>query len=181
MIKQRREQGRNQRKEMRLKHDEKQGGTITVGTAAKLLKITETRVRQLAELGYIQRAGRGQYNLVNVVHGYIDFLKDEERRASKTASFARMQDARTAKIEMELAAKRRELVPLEEVHFFLETTFGRLKSRLLGVPARVSRDMATRSAVEKEIHAALNETAAKLAEAGRASSAPLPAEDETEE
>lgn len=166
-----------------MKTDEKQGGTITVGTAAKLLKITETRVRQLAEIGYIQRVGRGQYSLVGVVHGYIDFLKDEERRASKTASFARMQDARTAKLEMELAAKRRELIPLEEAIFFFEETFGRLKSRLLGVPARVSRDMATRKAVEAEIHVALNETAAKLAEVGRSPSAAIsiPDDPETEE
>lgn len=134
-------------------------GTISIGTAAKLLKVSDERIRQLVKLGYIKRVGRGAFNLVNVVHGYIDFLKEEERRSSKSATASRMQDAKTAEIEMRIAEKRRQLIPVEDHHAALDIVVGKVRAEFSGLPARVTRDMGLRRQLEAETNASLNRIA----------------------
>ena len=60
-------------------------GTITIDVAAKLLTVTPEWVRQLTKDGWIAKTNRGRYRVVDVVQGYIRFLKDEARRVTKTA------------------------------------------------------------------------------------------------
>jgi hypothetical protein len=142
--------------------DEQQAGFITVGVAARLLMISEVRVRRLVDLGHIKRAKKGQYQLVDVVQGYIRFLKDEERRTSKTATASRMQDAKTAEIELRLAEKRRELIPVEDASAVIDIIVGKVRSEFSGLPARVTRDMDLRRRLEDETNASLNRLAAAV-------------------
>ena len=67
-------------------------GTITIDVAAKLLMVTPEWVRRLTKDGWIAKTDRGRYRVVDVVQGYIRFLKDEARRATKTAAHNRLQD-----------------------------------------------------------------------------------------
>ena len=137
-------------------------GTISVGTAAQLLMVSEERVRQLVKLGYVPRVAKGQFPLVGVVQGYIKFLKDEERRSSKTATASRMQDAKAAKIEMELAEKRRELIPVEDHRIVVDIIAGKVRDEFAGLPARFTRDMKLRRELETEVNASLNRVAGVL-------------------
>ena len=66
-------------------NDELPAGVITTAQAAKLLMVSEAWLGRLAKEGYIQKLDRGRWNLVSVVQGHIRFLKDEERRNSKSA------------------------------------------------------------------------------------------------
>src|SRR5262245_2013878 len=91
-----------------------QGGLIPRGQLALLLMITGERVRQLQKLGAIPPSVKGNIPLVGAVQGYITWLKDEERRTSKSASASRVQDARAHEIEMRTAEKKRELIPVTE-------------------------------------------------------------------
>ena len=50
--------------------------------------------------------------MVDVVQGYIRFLKDEARRATKTASDNRLQEIRVRKEDLAVAQTERERVPL---------------------------------------------------------------------
>ena len=52
--------------------------------------------------------------MVDVVQGYIRFLKDEARRATKTASHNRLQEIRARKEDLAVAQTERERVPLVE-------------------------------------------------------------------
>jgi predicted transcriptional regulator of viral defense system len=61
-------------------------GTISADVAAKLLMVTPEWIRRLSKDGWIAKTERGRYRVVDVVQGYIRFLKDEARRSSKTAS-----------------------------------------------------------------------------------------------
>ena len=55
----------------------KQSGLIPIGQAARLLMISEERIRQLQKQGYIPRADkRGVVQLVGAVQGYLRYLKD---------------------------------------------------------------------------------------------------------
>ena len=65
-------------------------GLIAIGQAARLLMISDERVRQLQKQGYIPRAPkRGVVPLVGAVQGYLRYLKDEERQSSKSAAASR--------------------------------------------------------------------------------------------
>ena len=58
-------------------------GLIPIGQAARLLMISEERIRQLVKQGFIPRPEkRGFVQLVGAVQGYLRYLKDDERRSA---------------------------------------------------------------------------------------------------
>jgi len=132
---------------------------IAVATAARLLMVSDERLRQLVKLGYVKRSVKGQYDLVDVVQGYIKSLKDEEKRGTKTATDTRMKDAKTAEIEMRIAEKRRQLIPVEDHHAAIDIVVGKVRAEFSGLPARVTRDMGLRRQLEAETNASLNRIA----------------------
>lgn len=72
----------------------RQVDTITDEQASALLMISQQRVRQLVRDGYIPRTARDTYPLVGVVQGYLRFLRDDERRSSRSARATNLNDAR---------------------------------------------------------------------------------------
>ncbi|SOC47716.1 hypothetical protein SAMN05892877_13242 [Rhizobium subbaraonis] len=139
--------------------EEQQAGTIPLAMAARLLMISEERVRQLVKMEYIPKVRKGMYPLVGVVQGYIRFLKDEERRSSKSATASRMQEAKATEIDMRIAEKRRELIPIDEAHAVIDTLVGKVRSEISAVPKRVTRDLAVRKKIESEVNGSLNRIA----------------------
>lgn len=131
-------------------------GMVPAAQAAKLIMVTPQWLRQLSAQGYIPVADKGHYPLVAVVQGYVKFLKDDERRTSKSASVSRMQEAKTAEIEMRLAEKRRELMPIEDAQAAIDVIIGKVRDEFSGLPARVTRDMTLRRSLEAETNASLN-------------------------
>ena len=139
-----------------------EGGFISVGMASRLLMVSEERVRQLVKLGYVPRVAKGKFPLVGVVQGYIKFLKDEERRSSKTATASRMQDAKAAKIEIEIAEKKRELIPVEDHRLVIDIITAKVRDEISGLPARFTREMELRRKLETEVNASLNRIAGAI-------------------
>lgn len=137
-------------------------GTITTTQAAKLLGVSEAWIGKLHKMEYVPKAGRGKWNLVAVVQGYIRFLKDEDRRSSKSASASRMQDVKTARLEMQMQQERRELVPLEDTRLVLDTAAGLLKSSIMAVPAKYTRDIKERRRLEGLLAEALGQIASGI-------------------
>ena len=146
-------------------------GIITTTQAAKLLGVTEAWIGKLHKMEYIPKAGRGRWHLVAVVQGYIKFLKDEDRRSSKSASASRLTDLKAERFEMEMQAERRELVSREDAMLVLDTAATLMQSQMMAVPAKFTRDMPTRRKLEALQAAALgriadgmDEKAARLAD-----------------
>jgi predicted transcriptional regulator of viral defense system len=136
-----------------------EAGTIGTEQTAKLLDITAEWLRRLTVQGYIPKAKRGRYNLVEAVQGYIRFLRDEGKRTSKSAQLTRMQDAKAEEIMMRVAEKRRELIPVEDAQAALDIAMAKLREELAGLPARMTRDMDLRRRLEAETNASLNRIA----------------------
>ena len=132
------------------------GGLITTAQAAQLILMTPERVRQLSREGWFPKAERGKFHLVAVVQGYIRFLKDAERRASKSAVATRMQDIKTQKAELELAAAQKDLLPREDLLAAVDVMSAAVKNEMLGLPARITRDPQERAALDDEVRHALN-------------------------
>ena len=82
------------------------------------------------------------------VQGYIKFLKDEERRWSKSEVASRVQEARASEIEQRTARDGKTLIHRDELFAVVDEILGGLKSDLYGLPARVTRDMEQRRQIE---------------------------------
>ncbi len=134
-------------------------GIISTGQAAKLLMVSEAWIGKLHKMEYVPKAGRGRWNLVSVVQGYIRFLKDEDRRSSKSASASRMTDVKIARLEMDMAKERHELVPMDDARLVLDTAASLMQSSLMAVPAKFTRDIAERRRLEALIAEAMSSVA----------------------
>jgi phage terminase Nu1 subunit (DNA packaging protein) len=148
--------------------DHDAAGTISVEVAAKLLMVTPEWIRRLSKDGWIPKVERGRYRVVDVVQGYIRFLKDEARRTTKTASLSRLQDIRTRKEELAVAQAERELVPLAEAMTLVDEVAGTVVSRVNAIPARFTRDIEQRALLQREVDDALAEVADRIEKLGSA-------------
>lgn len=137
-------------------------GTITVEVAARLLMVTPEWIRRLSKDGWIPKVERGRYRVVDVVQGYIRFLKDEARRSSRTASLSRLQDIRTRKEELAVAQAERELVPLTEAMTLVDEVAGAVVARVNAIPARFTRNIEQRALLQREVDDTLTEVADRI-------------------
>lgn len=131
--------------------------------AAELLDITPHRLRQLIDSGHIEKAGRNGVRLQAAVQGYLKFLRDDQRRSSKSASASRMQDAKTREIDLRIAEREGRLIDLAEHNDILAEVIGMVRTAFAGVPAAATDDPEVRRRIETSINDALTE-AAKRAE-----------------
>lgn len=99
----------------------------------------------------------GRYKLVPTMQAIF---------ANATAASADDDGLKAAKrreVEQRIAMRDHRLIDIEESDAVMDEVFGMLKSELLGIPARVSRELDLRQKVEREIDDALNRAADRLA------------------
>lgn len=155
-----------------------EAGLIGIEQAAQLLMLSSMRLRQLAADGYCPKPVKGKVPLVGIVQGYVKFLRSENRENSQSASQSRVRDARAREIELRIAERDARLIDIEEHDSVLDLIVGGLRSNLLSLPQRVTRDRALRRTIEAELDGAfertatlLSETSAQLRASGRAAEA----------
>ena len=141
-----------------------QSGLIPIGQAARLLMISEERIRQLQKQGYVPRSDkRGVVQLVGAVQGYLRYLKDDERRSAKSAADSRVRDARALEIELRIAERSRDLIPLEDALADMAEFAAAVRS---GLPARLTRIMDERYRIETEVDGVLARLSERASEKG---------------
>ena len=144
------------------------GDMITLDVAGRLLMIGPERIRQLNKAGYVPIPKRGFTTIVGAVQGYIRFLKDEDRKQTKSGASERASDARAREIEQKIAERDRRLIPIEDAEFAMDTLVGVVNGEMDGMAARITRDVALRRLIEADVHGAKNRIADGLAEGKRA-------------
>ena len=121
--------------------------SFNIEAIAKLLKLSERRVQQLAKDNIIPKAERGKYDLVSSVHGYIDFLKAKAggdftaEEVLKNKNKLLKAKAEIAEIEKKKATG--ELIPKEEVKRTWLELIHKIKQKLLSIPNKVAPVVAT--------------------------------------
>ena len=144
-----------------------------VAVICKLLDLTPRRIRQLVDEGVIQRAERGQYELVPSVRGYIRYLRDRALAAdggladeSARANRARLIKAQAEAQEMENARYRHEFVHNEDAAWIIERVIVVLRAKVLALKAKIppkaigcNRMVEIEAIVERECHDILREIA----------------------
>jgi phage terminase Nu1 subunit (DNA packaging protein) len=140
------------------------GTLVTLEVAAQLIMVTPRWIQKLAKEGWIPKAERGKYSLIGVVQGYVNYLKDENRRTSKSAADSRVRDARAREIELRVARQQAELIPYSEHVAILDEILGTIRAAMEGAPARITRDLAVREDLRGVIHETLDKASRRLAQ-----------------
>ena len=152
--------------------------SFNIVAIAKLLKLTERRVQQLAKDGIIPKAERGKYDLVSSVHGYIDFLKSKAG-GDFTAEEVIKNKNKLIKAKAELAEIEKmkatsELIPQEEVKRTWLELVQKVKQKLLSIPNKVAPVVVTvksineiKLIIQDKIHEALYEISSDEGSVGK--------------
>ncbi len=132
-------------------------GEVNTKTAAMLLMITPARVGQIEKEGYFAKAGRDRYRLIDLVQGFIKYLRDDARRNSASAASQALQAAKAREVEARVAEreKRQERAGQQAALDAVDDLLPPLKADLFAIPARATADLATRRKVEDLIDAAI--------------------------
>jgi phage terminase Nu1 subunit (DNA packaging protein) len=153
---------------------------VGIAAISERLKLTPRRIQQLAGEG-LPRVTRGKYDVDAVLDWYIAKLErqlagetDEEGELAKRyKEELRLLSARADEQELDLAARRRELVSIADVEKEMTDLVATTKARILTVPARVAPDLIgeqSRVMVQAKLEKAIKEALSHLAEG-----APAPA------
>jgi hypothetical protein len=121
--------------------------TIAMDVAVRLIKVSPRRLQQLVADGWIPRAGHGRYTVVGVVHGYIAYRDDLEQRRSAAISDTDLRAVRRREIEQRMAIRDRDLIDIVKHDAVFDEAIGMLKAELIGLPARITRNIEFRRLV----------------------------------
>jgi hypothetical protein len=135
--------------------------TISVAVAARLIMVTERRVQQLAASKWIPKP----YTIVGTVQGYIRFLQDDAKKASRSAGKADADHERARKLKLANDETEWLTVRIEDALAALDAIVGPIKSDLAGVPSRVTDDLVQRRRIEDTMDVVLAELAGRFRKA----------------
>ncbi len=140
---------------------------IGAGALGRMLDVSAQFLGNLLRDGHIHRAAQhGHYQLEASVRGYVHFLRENRKTTSKTAAAQRLQEARADEVQLRVAERQRELIPIEDAEAALDHLLGTVRAELAGLPARVTRDLPTRRLIDR----GLNDALGRMADAFAASS-----------
>jgi hypothetical protein len=125
---------------------------ITGGEAANVLLLSVARFGDLVREGHIPREAKGQYRLREVVHGYLRFRNDTDRRANKTAADSRVRDARAEEIQLRIGLRSGQLMEHADHVAIVEEFCALVRAEVGGLPARLTRDLTERRRIEAEVY-----------------------------
>jgi len=149
--------------------DEKpKGQTITMSQAATFLNRSVSWVQTLVSQGYITRSGHNQYSLVAIVRGALAYYEDLLQKSSKVAAASRATAARTREIELRIAERRRDLIPMEDAKAEIAAVVSEVRAEIAGLGARVTRDLELRRQIDREADGILGRLAERAEQASRA-------------
>ena|GEM_PF-173103 len=145
----------------------------TVKTIARVLDLSERRVRQLRDEGVIgeYKCKAGLYDLVPTVQKYINFLRsgkpDGEGGVNYHTERALFMRAKRQDVEFELGLKEGNLHTSEDVRAVIASVLTNFKSRIMAMPSKLAPVLSKKTKVveiKKIIKAACDEALNELAE-----------------
>ena len=123
-------------------------------TLAQCWGLSATRIAHFVTEGWLHPIGRrGKYKWFDACQGYVRWLKDENRKTSKSASDSRMRDAKAREIEIRTQQRLGRLVPLEVYEEMIDSITGMVRTEFAGLAAACTRDLTMRRIIEREVNA----------------------------
>jgi hypothetical protein len=139
----------------------KENATLTdSATLARCWGMTTPRISQFVAQGWLKTVGRkGKYSWFEACGAYVRYLRDEDRKSSKSAADSRMRDAKAREIEVRTLQRLRRLVPLDVYEEMIDSFAGIVRSEFAGLAAACTRDLTLRRIIEREVNARLRRIA----------------------
>lgn len=137
---------------------------VNAAALGRHIGMSRQAVGQLADRGVLPSSS-GQFDLDGCRIAYIRWLRDENRKSAKTVSASRVQDARAREIEIRIAREDGTIITRADHREIFSVAFGGLKARFASVPARVTRDLDLRNAIEHELDEGFRDCARRFAQA----------------
>ena len=142
-----------------------------VAVISKFLNLTERRVQQLARDGIIPKAEKGKYDLVRSVQRYVQYLQDRaygnpDAPRDTHHERARLIKAQADKTELEVAALRNQLIPIETIEHDWMQQVSACRMRLLAIPSKSAFQIAALkepTEIERFLKRAIYEALSELA------------------
>ncbi len=138
---------------------------ISTEAGGRLLGITGERVRQLTKDGAIRKKGRDSYRIIDLVQGYLSYLRDEDRQSSKTAVANRLQEKKIVEADLRIAEKTKILLVKAQAEALavIDEFSGGLLSDLRAIPAQVTDDVDLRRKITDRVDVAFGAAAKRAA------------------
>jgi hypothetical protein len=130
-------------------------------TLANCWGISNARISQLGNAGWFKmlEGTRGKYNWFEACKGFVRFLRDEDRRSTKSQAQMRVREAQALDIETRTKQRLGRLVPLEVYEEMVDNMAGIVRSEFAGLAAASTRDLTMRRIIEREVNARLRRIA----------------------
>ena len=122
--------------------------TATATQVGEHLSLTRQRVTALADVEHVLvRLADGRFDLDDCRHRYIEFLRNS-RRSGQSAADAEFTKAKTRLLEVRMAEKLKQLVPVELLEDNIDTITALFRTELASLPAMYTRDIRERHRLE---------------------------------
>jgi hypothetical protein len=129
-------------------------------TLARCWGLATSRISQFVAEGWLKTTGKkGHYSWFDANQGYVRWLRDEDRKTSKSAADTRMRDAKAREIEVRTMQRLSRLVPLDVYEEMIDNVAGVVRSEFAGLAAACTRDLTMRRIIEREVNARLRRIA----------------------
>ena len=147
---------------------------VGLATLALWANRSDETVLKLKRAGVIEVIGQGRYRLRECLTRIDEHRSAEERRTTKSAGESRLKDKRAEEIDMRLEERSGALIAeaRAEALAIVDEFAGPLRSDLMSIPARVTKDLTLRRQIETEIDDAFGAASKRVGGAADGAGAP---------
>lgn len=136
---------------------------VAIDDFAHLIGVTPRTVRNYISEGIVTSGGRGKARLNPSVRNLLDAAKVARPDSVLDRARARALDARTRAQEIRTAREEGRLIEFDEAMALMEDITGLFVAAIESVPARYTRDMKTRLALEQVVFDVRTDVAKSMA------------------
>ncbi|MEH3117085.1 MAG: hypothetical protein PGN25_05605 [Methylorubrum populi] len=141
--------------------------TLSLEEAAAAFMLSPRRLQQLTKGGHAPKPERGRYPALPLLHGYLQFMRAEERSATRSAD-DELKRLRIQRERRKNDVEVRKLLPLEDAEFLISELVGLIRLEFNNVPARFSRELDVRDKLQEKIDDAFHAVANGIEKCGAA-------------
>ncbi|MCZ4366630.1 hypothetical protein [Sulfitobacter dubius] len=130
---------------------------------ASFLEVDERRIQQLAKDGIMIKIGRGKYDALSSIKGYVDMLRDGgsldviDTKEALEMEKLRWTAAKADSEEVKLALLRGEVVLMEDACELLAEEGGSVRAAVEGAIPEITEELANVARPHAEVHLVLHE------------------------
>ena len=124
---------------------------ISQVAAAKLIGAPASMISKVQNEGFLKPTGKGGLYIVgDFIRDWIKYLQ-ASKSAVRAEDDSKIRKLRIQEMELEQAERSAELVPFMLIKEYIMEKIGKLNGDYQSLPARVTRDMALRKEIQKQI------------------------------